>query len=61
MSGSNIRASAEPARSRTTSAERCTCARMKAAAASASRARTQATISRCSEVVAPIRSSVVKS
>ncbi len=58
---SNIRASADPTRSRTTSAERCTWARMKAAAASASRARTHATISRCSAIVAPMRSSVVKS
>ena len=58
---SNIRASAVPTRSRTTSAERWTCARMNAAAPSASRARTQPRISRCSEIVAPMRSSVVKS
>jgi DNA-binding XRE family transcriptional regulator len=58
---SNIRASAAPTRSRTTSALRWTWARMNAAAASASRAKMQATISRCSVIVAPMRSSVVKS
>lgn len=58
---SNIRASASPTRSRTTRALRCTCARMNAAAASASRASTQPTISRCSVIVAPMRSSDVKS
>jgi hypothetical protein len=58
---SNIRASAVPTRSRTTRAERWTWARMNAAAASASPARTQRMISRCSAIVAPMRSSVVKS
>jgi len=59
--GSSILVNASPIRSRTTLALRWTCARMNPAAVSESPRSTARTISRCSSIVAVIRSGLVKS